>query len=122
MDYVACLAAEEERELKALVESGGGAGGVSGGAEGRFRALLCIPMDRRIPKIRIHTRQGASLVGARFVIRVDSWEANSQFPDGHLVQVSDPSRVALWNPLAPFACELATTFNRGFDRGAPVEC
>lgn len=85
MDYVACLAAEEERELKTLV---GSAAGLS--SEGKFRALLCIPMDRRIPKIRIHTRQGAALVGARFVIRVDSWEANSQFPDGHLVQVSVP--------------------------------
>ncbi len=34
-------------------------------------------MDRRIPKIRIRTRQAHALMGKRIVVAIDSWGRNS---------------------------------------------
>lgn len=39
----------------------------------------------RIPKIRIRTRQLPELSQSRIVVRVDSWDANSHYPNGHYV-------------------------------------
>ncbi|KAI9489424.1 mitotic control protein dis3 [Zychaea mexicana] len=46
-----------------------------------FRAI-----DRRIPGIKIKTTQAHSLLGARIVVAVDSWPANSVLPLGHFVK------------------------------------
>jgi len=43
-------------------------------------------MDRRIPKIRIRTRQAHALMGKRIVVAVDSWGRNSLYPFGHFVR------------------------------------
>eukprot|EP00741_Cyanophora_paradoxa_P011248 tig00020554_g10867.t1 len=76
--YAACLQAEDaERAAK-----GGGAGGTE--------ALLAVPLDPRVPKIRIRTRQGARLAGNRFVVRVDGWDATSVYPSGHYVRDLGP--------------------------------
>ena len=55
-------------------------------SSGQQRVLVC-PYDRRIPKVRIVTSQAASFVGKRIVVRIDNWPANSQYPNGHFVQV-----------------------------------
>ncbi|KJE93202.1 DIS3-like exonuclease 1 [Capsaspora owczarzaki ATCC 30864] len=52
--------------------------------------VLCVPMDSRIPKIRIATRQAVQLEGQRLVVRIDRWEYNSQYPTGHLVNSLGP--------------------------------
>ncbi|KAJ3262535.1 exosome catalytic subunit dis3 [Boothiomyces macroporosus] len=44
-------------------------------------------MDKRIPKIRIKTRQAQDLVGKRIIVAIDSWEKNSRYPAGHFVRV-----------------------------------
>jgi exosome complex exonuclease DIS3/RRP44 len=44
-------------------------------------------MDKRIPKIRIRTRQAAQLAGKRIVVAVDSWSKTSKYPSGHFVRV-----------------------------------
>lgn len=56
-------------------------------------------MDRRIPRIRIRTRQAGFLLGQRIIVAIDSWAANSKysfiyidiytkvrFPVGHFVR------------------------------------
>ncbi|KAK2185620.1 hypothetical protein NP493_229g01009 [Ridgeia piscesae] len=47
---------------------------------------LFIPAERRIPKIRIETRQAAALEGQRIVVVIDSWPRNSRYPQGHYVR------------------------------------
>lgn len=36
--------------------------------------------DKRIPKIRIRTRQAEGLMGKRIVVAIDGWSANSKYP------------------------------------------
>ncbi|KAL1924470.1 uncharacterized protein VTP21DRAFT_4124 [Calcarisporiella thermophila] len=43
-------------------------------------------IDRRIPKIKIRTRQAHTLVGQRIVVAVDSWPKQSLHPIGHFVK------------------------------------
>lgn len=45
------------------------------------------PMDRRIPKIRIRTRQAKYLLGKRIIIAIDSWSKDSRYPAGHFVRI-----------------------------------
>jgi len=52
----------------------------------RQEKVLTVPMDMKIPKIRIATRQANKLANSRIVVRIDSWSVNSQYPDGHFVQ------------------------------------
>lgn len=40
--------------------------------------VLVTPMDKRIPKIRIRTRQAAVLGGQRIVVYIDSWQNTSK--------------------------------------------
>ncbi|XP_053720299.1 DIS3-like exonuclease 1 [Synchiropus splendidus] len=49
--------------------------------------ILTVPWDRRIPKIRISTQQFDTLKDHRVVVRLDSWESSSQYPNGHTVRV-----------------------------------
>ena len=44
------------------------------------------PMDKRIPKIRIRTRQGGDLAGKRILVTIDSWDRDSRYPVGHFVR------------------------------------
>ncbi|KAJ2361188.1 exosome catalytic subunit dis3 [Coemansia sp. RSA 2611] len=43
-------------------------------------------MDRRIPKIKIRTRQVATLAGQRLVVAIDAWPRESRYPHGHFVR------------------------------------
>ncbi|KAJ1721797.1 exosome catalytic subunit dis3 [Coemansia erecta] len=45
-----------------------------------------LAMDRRIPKIRIRTRQLSVLAGQRFVVAIDAWPRDSRYPQGHFVR------------------------------------
>ncbi|KAL6071315.1 DIS3 mitotic control [Balamuthia mandrillaris] len=49
------------------------------------QAVLCIPMDYKIPKIRIRTRNTEFLKDQRFIVAIDSWEKDSFYPNGHYV-------------------------------------
>lgn len=49
-------------------------------------AVLCMPMDRRLPLLRLRSRQLLQLVGQRFVVRVDSWQRDSRHPSCHFVR------------------------------------
>lgn len=47
---------------------------------------LFVPSDRRIPIIRIETRQYESLKNQRLVVAIDSWPRMSRYPLGHYVK------------------------------------
>ncbi|KAJ3122329.1 exosome catalytic subunit dis3 [Physocladia obscura] len=44
------------------------------------------PMDKRIPKIRIRTRQARQISGQRIMVAIDAWPKNTRYPTGHFVK------------------------------------
>ncbi|KAL9604462.1 MAG: hypothetical protein Q9219_000427 [cf. Caloplaca sp. 3 TL-2023] len=52
----------------------------------RQQTVFLIPMDKRVPKIRLRTRQVDELVGRRVVVTIDSWDQDSRYPVGHFVR------------------------------------
>ncbi|KAJ8253393.1 hypothetical protein GJAV_G00212430 [Gymnothorax javanicus] len=47
---------------------------------------LFTPADRRIPRIRVETRQAAALEGQRIMVAIDGWPKHSRYPNGHFVR------------------------------------
>ena len=45
-----------------------------------------VPADKRIPRVRIDTRQGENLRGKRIVVSIDAWPRSSRLPRGHFVR------------------------------------
>ncbi|CRG84880.1 exosome complex exonuclease DIS3/RRP44 [Talaromyces islandicus] len=52
----------------------------------RQQTVFVLPMDKRVPKIRIRTRQAADILGQRILVTVDSWDRDSRYPTGHFVR------------------------------------
>ncbi|KAJ9647785.1 exosome catalytic subunit dis3 [Coniosporium tulheliwenetii] len=50
------------------------------------QTVFLIPMDKRIPKIRVRTRQAGELLGKRVLVTIDSWDRESRYPVGHFVR------------------------------------
>ncbi|XP_074155336.1 exosome complex exonuclease RRP44 isoform X2 [Sminthopsis crassicaudata] len=50
------------------------------------RRHLFTPADKRIPRIRIETRQASTLEGQRIIVAIDGWPKNSRYPNGHFVK------------------------------------
>ncbi|KAI9172082.1 Exosome complex exonuclease dis3 [Paramyrothecium foliicola] len=48
--------------------------------------VFLIPMDKKIPKIRLRSRQVAELLGKRLLVTIDAWERDSRHPVGHFVR------------------------------------
>lgn len=57
---------------------------------GKTEKVLVIPYDFRLPKIRLSTSLASQLRNHRIVVRIDKWEATSQYPDGHFVRTIGP--------------------------------
>lgn len=55
------------------------------GSGGSVNALF-VPSDRRLPKIRIQTRQLGNLIDKRIMVAVDSWERGLRYPSGHYIR------------------------------------
>lgn len=53
---------------------------------GSIAHALFVSKDRRIPKIRIQTRQLGNLLDKRIIVAVDSWDCLSRYPSGHYVR------------------------------------
>jgi len=49
-----------------------------------------IPVEKRIPRIKIETRQYENLKNQRIVVAIDSWPADSIYPKGHYVRALGP--------------------------------
>ncbi|KAL6583843.1 Exosome complex exonuclease RRP44 A [Orobanche minor] len=54
--------------------------------DGGIAHALFVSKDRRIPKIRIQTRQLGNLLDKRIIVAVDSWDRSSRYPSGHYVR------------------------------------
>lgn len=50
------------------------------------QALFATPVDRKIPRIRIRTRQASELIGQKILVALDDWRPTSRYPDGHFVR------------------------------------
>ena len=50
------------------------------------QTVFLIPMDKRIPKIRLRTRQADELLGKRILVTIDIWDQSSRYPEGHFVR------------------------------------
>ncbi|CAO1632693.1 unnamed protein product [Parajaminaea phylloscopi] len=50
------------------------------------QTLFATPVDRKVPKIRIRTRQADALVGQKILVALDDWRSTSRYPDGHFVR------------------------------------
>lgn len=44
------------------------------------------PVDKRVPRIRIRTRQANQLLGHRVIVSIDAWDRKSMYPRGHFVK------------------------------------
>ncbi|RQM26845.1 hypothetical protein B5M09_004175 [Aphanomyces astaci] len=51
---------------------------------------LAVPMDIRIPKIRLRSQNAIALVDQRLTVVVDTWAIDSTYPSGHYVQILGP--------------------------------
>jgi exosome complex exonuclease DIS3/RRP44 len=51
---------------------------------------LFVPAEKRIPKIRIETRQSEKLKMQRILVNIDCWPRDSRYPLGHFVRTLGP--------------------------------
>lgn len=57
----------------------------SNAVKGSLRHIF-VPAERKIPKIRIETRQADRLISQRIIVAIDSWPRHSRYPVGHFVR------------------------------------
>ena len=50
------------------------------------QSIFAVPLDRKIPKIRIRTRQASTLVEQKFLVSIDTWDVTTRHPEGHLIR------------------------------------
>ncbi|CAO1624165.1 unnamed protein product [Sympodiomycopsis kandeliae] len=50
------------------------------------QTLFATPVDRKVPRIRIRTRQASELIGQKILVALDDWRPTSRYPDGHFVR------------------------------------
>lgn len=51
---------------------------------------IFVPAERKIPKIRIETRQAEQLKMQRIIVAIDQWPRHSRYPQGHFVRALGP--------------------------------
>lgn len=47
---------------------------------------IFVPAEKKIPKVRIETRQSEQLKAQRIIIAIDQWPRHSRYPQGHFVR------------------------------------
>jgi len=50
------------------------------------QTLFASPVDRKIPRIKIRTRQAQALLGCKILVTMDEWKSTSRYPEGHFVR------------------------------------
>lgn len=55
--------------------------------QGGIQAVLVQLLDRRLPRIRMRTRNATSLANQRILVSIDGWERTSRHPHGHLMRI-----------------------------------
>lgn len=51
---------------------------------------IFVPAEKKIPKVRIETRQSNELKMQRIIIAIDQWPRHSRYPQGHFVRALGP--------------------------------
>lgn len=51
---------------------------------------IFVPAERKIPKVRIETRQSEQLKMQRIIVAIDQWPRHSRYPLGHFVRALGP--------------------------------
>lgn len=51
---------------------------------------IFVPADRKVPRIRIETRQAEKLQNQRIIVAIDTWPRSSRYPNGHFVRSLGP--------------------------------
>jgi len=51
---------------------------------------IFIPAERKIPRVRIETRQAEKLYNQRIIVAIDQWQRHSRYPQGHFVRSLGP--------------------------------
>lgn len=52
---------------------------------------IFVPADKKIPRVRIETRQAEKLHNQRIIVAIDQWPRNSRYPQGHFVRILGPA-------------------------------
>ena len=61
---------------------------ITGALRREDNSILVVPMDYKIPRIRIKTRmQHEKIQNKRLLVEIDGWDVNSIHPCGHFVQI-----------------------------------
>ncbi|WFD30359.1 exosome catalytic subunit dis3 [Malassezia sp. CBS 17886] len=50
------------------------------------QTVFAAPVDRKIPRIKMRTRQARELLGNKILVTMDDWRATSRYPEGHFVR------------------------------------
>ncbi|KAJ5280978.1 Exosome complex exonuclease dis3 [Penicillium angulare] len=72
------------RQYVGHVDSGSTGSQVASGR--RQQTVFVLPMDKKVPKIRVRTRQAADLLGHRILVTIDAWDRDSRYPSGHFIR------------------------------------
>ncbi len=59
---------------------------------------IFVAAEKKIPRVRIETRQAAVLTGQRIIVAIDSWPRTSRYPLGHFVRALGKTP-SLWQHL-----------------------
>lgn len=51
---------------------------------------IFVPAERKIPRVRIETRQAENLYNQRIIVAIDQWPRHSKYPQGHFVRSLGP--------------------------------
>jgi len=51
---------------------------------------IFVPAERKIPRVRIETRQADKLYNQRIIVAIDQWPRHSRYPQGHFVRSLGP--------------------------------
>lgn len=72
------------RQYVGHVDSGSTGAQVASGR--RQQTVFVLPMDKKVPKIRVRTRQASELLGQRILVTIDAWDRDSRYPTGHFLR------------------------------------
>lgn len=50
------------------------------------QTVFAQPLDARLPRIRLRTRQAPTLLSQKILVSIDRWDTRSRYPEGHFVR------------------------------------
>lgn len=50
------------------------------------QTVFATPVEPKLPRIRLRTRQAPTLIDQKFLVTIDAWSVTSRYPEGHFVR------------------------------------